>query len=218
MYIHFPRPSPFIDMSLAVLPNKFFLENCRPDLTEVPTHGVLEVGTNLENANIVLKECSNLNSPTGNSIQLDPFENHYKPASVRRCTTWHLDTEKSLTSNILRSAIAEMNTIFNYNLSNILEIMYVEYPVGGFYKMHVDVGDNMNACRKISITWNLNPQEYQGGELSFYQPMTEKGFISYKSPADTIVGFTSFLNHEVKPVTHGTRKAIVAFVGGEAWR
>ncbi len=33
-----------------------------------------------------------------------------------------------------------------------------------------------------------------------------------------IIGFTSWLNHEVKPITFGTRKSIVAFIGGKAWK
>lgn len=206
-------------MSIAILPNKFFLEKCRPDYSETPFYGVLETATDVENANIVLKEVSQVAREVVSGVQHDAWSNKYAPVhNVRSVKTWQLDIEKSLTSNILRGVVADMNKMFNYNISNILEILYCEYRVGDYYKMHVDVGEDVNACRKISITWNLNPHEYKGGELAFYQPNLPEGVVTYKSPSTNIIGFSSFLNHEVKPVTQGTRKAIVAFIGGEAWR
>ena len=198
-------------MTIEVLPNKFFLDHCKSDPAKEPFYGVIEVATPSENAGMVLNECYT----KGRLLKVGT---QGRIANYRKVTCFELDTDKSHTSKVLRSAVQELNYMFNYDLSNIQQILYCEYHVGDFYKMHVDVGEGLHASRKISLTWNLNPNEYEGGELCFYQPHTPDGSADYKSPSTNIIGFTSWLNHEVKPVTRGIRKCIVAFIGGRSWR
>ena len=202
----------FFKMSVEYLPSKFFKENCRHNPANEPFYGVIEVTTGNGNAEACMREALENGEKGDVGVQ-------GKQTNIRRLSSCSIiDTEVSYTSKVIMEAVSELNLMFNYELASIQEILYCEYTVGDHYKMHVDVGEGYHANRKLSLTWNLNPDEYEGGELCFYQPHLEGGVAKYKSPNNNIIGFTSWLNHEVKPVTFGTRKSIVAFIGGKAWK
>lgn len=107
-----------------------------------------------------------------------------------------------------------MNEIYNYRISCIQDIQYLEYQVGDYYNWHTDISDGLSSLRKISISFVLN-DDFEGGELEFFHG-GEKIIINTK--INSLIAFTSFINHRVKKVTKGVRKALVVWVNGESWR
>ena len=77
--------------------------------------------------------------------------------------------------------------------------------------------------RKISLTANLNkPGDYDGGNLKFdYGPHTEGERYHECTeirPQGSIITFPSFLEHQVTPVTRGTRYSLVLWSLGKPFR
>lgn len=93
------------------------------------------------------------------------------------------------------------------------KIQLSEYEVDSHYDWHTDVGENC-AHRKISVSVQLtDPSEYEGGEL---QAMTNKDVQIAPKTKGTAVVFPSYFLHKVSKVKKGTRKSLVAWIGGPA--
>ena len=76
--------------------------------------------------------------------------------------------------------------------------------------------------RKLSFIMQLSgSEEYEGGDLMF-MPQYIPGWNEQKAAAvreqGTVIIFPSFYAHKVTPVTKGTRRSLVAWVEGPAWR
>jgi len=77
------------------------------------------------------------------------------------------------------------------------------------YGKHIDRRFN-NIIRKLSLSIQLtNPEEYEGGELILYED--GKG-TEMKKEQGTLILFTSYILHEVKPITKGERNSLVSWV------
>jgi len=113
------------------------------------------------------------------------------------------------------------------------QIQYTEYygEQKGQYDWHVDIGLNTHCFRKISVTLQLsNPSEYEGGYLQLNSfgnidpqhlentPGNPQYIKTIKKQKGTITIFPSFTPHRVSPVTKGTRKSLVIWVGGCAFK
>tara|TARA_R110000796_G_scaffold124349_4_gene238809 strand:+ start:5037 stop:5651 length:615 start_codon:yes stop_codon:yes gene_type:complete len=111
--------------------------------------------------------------------------------------------------------------MFNFNIYNMPEqIQYTEYysTNKGHYDWHMDLGTTgYMKFRKISVTVQLSgPDEYEGGDLQIWsggqQPNTAP-----KGKGNVVI-FPSFMMHRVTPVTKGTRKSFVLWLGGESFK
>ena len=115
--------------------------------------------------------------------------------------------------------ISEANNIMlKFDLTAMNEsIQYTEYyEDGGQYDWHMDCGIGIQNQRKISVTVQLSdPSDYEGGNLDFNMGGGELTAPRAKGAA---VIFPSFYLHRVTPVTKGTRKSFVLWVGGEPYR
>jgi PKHD-type hydroxylase len=114
--------------------------------------------------------------------------------------------------------IDEANKSWGFTINSITDaIQYTEYyEDGGHYDWHMDVGDYPQNTRKISITIQLSdPNDYDGGDLEFWL-----GREPDKAPREQAfaVLFPSYLMHRVTPITRGTRKSLVVWVGGDTFR
>ncbi len=85
------------------------------------------------------------------------------------------------------------------------EFHYALYPVGKFYKRHLDTFQNDDR-RKLSVVCYLNEDDWKpqdGGELVLY--LNEKGNeiakTIYPLPGRTIIFESQVLEHEVKPAS-----------------
>ena len=100
---------------------------------------------------------------------------------------------------------------WKYDIGSAEDFQILKYNKGDFYITHVDGdGDHLsvydmpdneflnNKVRKISMVAFLS-DEYEGGELEINDevPMTKE--------AGNLIFFPSYISHQVKPVTNGTR-------------
>ena len=112
------------------------------------------------------------------------------------------------------------SVLWNFNLYSIPDlIQYTEYYAteNGHYTWHQDFGPGVTSLRKISITVQLSgPDEYEGGDLEYWQG----GNDIIKAPKDKglVFIFPSYMMHRVTPVTKGTRRSFVLWVGGEHYK
>ena len=113
--------------------------------------------------------------------------------------------------------------LWNFDITQIPEqIQYTEYYASeqGHYDWHADIGPGLLSKRKISITVQLSePDEYEGGDMEVFKGGSMNGpFDKAPRKAGCVFIFPSFLMHRVSPVTKGTRKSFVLWLGGSHYK
>lgn len=111
------------------------------------------------------------------------------------------------------------NALWKFNLYSMNEqIQYTEYyQDGGHYDYHLDIGGGypLNQ-RKISITVQLaGSDEYEGGDFQILRGKSPESLPKHKG---CVLVFPSYILHRVTPVTSGTRKSLVLWVGGDSYK
>ena len=107
--------------------------------------------------------------------------------------------------------------MFHFDIHNMPEnIQYTEYygTNKGHYDWHMDIGtEGFMKFRKISITVQLSDSdEYEGGDLQIW-PGGQNPYTAPRGKGNVVI-FPSYLMHRVTPVTSGTRKSFVLWLGG----
>ena len=130
--------------------------------------------------------------------------------------------------NKLGNMAMEANDIlWKFNLYDMPEqIQYTEYLASkdGRYEWHQDIGPDLGSIRKVSITVQLSePDDYEGGDLELwlggdYEECKKEGFIKSPRKAGCVFLFPSYMMHRVAPLTKGTRKSFVLWLGGDHYR
>ena len=117
-------------------------------------------------------------------------------------------------------AIEANDALWKYGLYSMPEqIQYTEYLASkdGKYEWHQDIGPGSGSIRKVSITVQLSdPGEYVGGELEFMDAEQKKWVAPKKK--GTVIVFDSRLRHRVTPIVRGTRRSLVGWFNGAAWK
>jgi PKHD-type hydroxylase len=143
---------------------------------------------------------------------------------IRRSTLRWIELEKSsewLYKKIIQT-IKEVNALnFNYIVTFLEMLQFTEYNEtnNGMYKVHNDCGDNDHIdnsvdIRKISFSIQLSDDEdYEGGDLILYGKQENQLKKMSRNKGD-IIFFSSDIEHEVTPVTKGTRYSLVGWVNG----
>ena len=119
--------------------------------------------------------------------------------------------------------VSANNENWNFTIASIdTDIQYSEYDASqnGHYSWHADMDAGQFSLRKLSLTVQLSdPSEYEGGDLEFF---TGGNYETMKKSVEKEKGlvtiFPSYMLHRVKPVTKGTRKSLVLWVGGCQFR
>ena len=116
---------------------------------------------------------------------------------------------------------------WNFDLISADEnIQYTEYYANenGHYDWHQDVGPgDLASKRKVSITLQLSEdEEYAGGDLEITgggsgNGVFETSHVCPRGKGITVI-FPSYMMHRVTPVTKGTRRSLVLWVGGSHYR
>ncbi len=96
-----------------------------------------------------------------------------------------------------------------------LAAQVVTYPAGASHPAHVDNVPG-NAPWKLSVSIQLSePDTYEGGDLRLYhRPNAD---VAPRALGSVIV-YPAWTRHEVRPVTSGVRRALVAWATGPAFR
>ena len=106
---------------------------------------------------------------------------------------------------------------FNFDLFGLAEgFQFTRYDAPtGHYGMHIDKMLN-GTVRKLSLTIQLSsPEDYEGGELALQ--ISKDADLMQKELGKMIV-FPSYILHEVRPVTKGTRYSLVAWITGKPFK
>ena len=108
---------------------------------------------------------------------------------------------------------------FNIDANFIFEVQFTEYSATKeqHYSWHHDINWTQDSGydRKLSVSIQLSdPDEYDGGDLEFKIFKTPE---DYRKQGSVIV-FPSYLEHQVTPVTKGTRYSLVSWIEGPRWR
>ena len=109
------------------------------------------------------------------------------------------------------------NQFFNFDLFGMAEgFQFTRYDAPtGHYGMHIDKMLN-GTVRKLSLTIQLSsPEDYEGGELALQ--MSKDAEIMPKELGKMVV-FPSYVLHEVRPITKGTRYSLVAWITGKPFK
>jgi PKHD-type hydroxylase len=110
--------------------------------------------------------------------------------------------------------------LYHFDLHSMPEqIQYTEYydHEKGHYDWHMDTGHGNLSQRKISVTVQLSDgDEYEGGDLQLW-PGGTYPLVAPRGKGNVVI-FPSFLMHRVTPVTRGTRKSFVLWLGGGHYR
>ena len=107
---------------------------------------------------------------------------------------------------------------YKFDITGLENFQYTVYHADqrGHYDWHIDFGAKNPRPRKISISLQLSDGDaYEGCDLQF-QPGNKIGTAPRKR--GTLVAFPSFFLHRVTPITAGTRKSLVCWVAGPAFR
>ena len=123
---------------------------------------------------------------------------------------------------------ANANAGWNFQWDYSESCQFTKYTKGQFYDWHCDSWDRPyirkntddpthGKIRKLSVTINLSdPKDYDGGVLEFN--LGGKTITQGSKAKGAITVFPSYLLHRVSPVTRGTRKSLVLWVGGNQFR
>ena len=108
---------------------------------------------------------------------------------------------------------------YGFDLVGLVEpVQYTVYEAPSVgYEWHVDMIDApCSLQRKLSLTVQLSDDdEYDGGELQFRDGA---GVTGAPREQGLVVAFPSWAQHRVAPVTRGTRRSLVAWIGGPSFR
>ena len=110
--------------------------------------------------------------------------------------------------------------LYHFDLHSMPEqIQYTEYydHEKGHYDWHMDTGYGNLSQRKISVTVQLSDtHDYEGGDLQLW-PGGTYPLVAPRGKGNVVI-FPSFMMHRVTPVTRGTRKSFVLWLGGGHYR
>jgi len=120
---------------------------------------------------------------------------------------------------------------FQWDTSEVCQ--FTKYKLNQYYHWHCDSFHSPyntpndltkhGKIRKLSVTVSLSdPKEYKGGELQFdfYNQKKKKNIVTCKEIFEkgSLVVFPSFVWHQVRPVTRGTRYSLVIWNLGSQFR
>lgn len=120
----------------------------------------------------------------------------------------------------LADAISILNAnTYQFDITGTDEPLYhVTYDGDeqGHYAWHSDVGNDKQAQRKLSITFQMSDAEdYEGGDLEFNAAGQVETAPKKKGQ---LILFPSYVLHRVAPVTKGVRRAMVAWIVGPPFK
>ena len=126
----------------------------------------------------------------------------------------------------LATVVRRANRHYDFDLIGFTEdLQFTEYEgAGAFYTWHQDGLDGELATRKLSMVVQLSdPDEYEGGALEFFgldgdETNAAADRRTKMRQRGTVVTFPAFEYHRITPLTAGTRRSLVCWVGGPPFR
>lgn len=134
---------------------------------------------------------------------------------------WLMNTDRDakwLYDKLLELVRISNSELWNFDLISSGEsVQYTEYNEGGgHYGYHADIGQGSASHRKVSLVVQLSdPKDYEGGDFEILRGMNPEPLPKTQG---AVILFPSYILHRVTPVTKGTRRSLVLWVGGSAFR
>jgi PKHD-type hydroxylase len=131
---------------------------------------------------------------------------------------------KDVFSDIWAMALEANLKFFNFHISKLDFIQITKYDANDLseYKSHKDVfwlNDDPIYHRKLSCSIQLSdPNDYDGGDFKILNIDTAEPTPEDVRSQGTAIFFPSFIDHQVTPITRGTRYSIVGWFEGPKWR
>lgn len=143
--------------------------------------------------------------------------------NVRRSqTSWlYVTPETEWIWRRIANIVSQVNsTFFRFDLTGCHEAMQLSLYKDldeGCYDWHIDASSySKGVPRKLSMSLLLSdPSEFEGGEL---QVQLSKNIQVLEAKKGRAWFFPSYVLHRVTPVTKGTRRSLVLWVGGPEFR
>ena len=138
---------------------------------------------------------------------------------IRSCqVAWLYAEDLRFAFERVTGAVLDMNSkFFKFDLFGLAEgFQFTRYDApGDHYGMHIDKV-LFHEVRKLSLTIQLSsPEDYEGGDLVLQvSPHPD----TMDKELGKMIAFPSYVLHEVRPVTKGTRYSLVAWVTGKPFR
>lgn len=121
-------------------------------------------------------------------------------------TQWLFDKVKDIVIGVNKRT-------FQFEISEMEQLQYLEYGFGQFYGTHVDNGDDAVATRKLTMVLQLSdPKDYLGGNLTIHSQSESRHAPRGRG---AVAIFPSHLPHKANPVWLGKRKSLVAWMRGK---
>jgi len=117
-------------------------------------------------------------------------------------------------ARLVSRLMPELMKVFHFRTASMeaLRIGCYDSANQGHFGRHRDNRTAFTAHRRFAVSLNLNPIDYEGGQVRF----PEYGRAVYAPPPGGAVVFSCSLLHEALPVTKGRRFAIFTFLTDEA--
>ena len=167
-------------------------------------------------------EIDAINKSSKTDPVLGTIDNGEKVLSYRNSTISNLESSDTnnnwIFEKITDSVVIANKQFWNFDLTRIETLQYSVYSEGQFYKPHIDsmYHTASKGTRKLSFSLLLSDDdEYEGGDLLIH---TQIKPIETKRKKGTIIFFPSYTLHEVTKVTKGTRRALVGWATGPAFK
>lgn len=168
-----------------------------------------------EDLELIINYFNKTESEMQDSVLQLGIKSDYRKSKQR----WVDHDENDHLSDMLSKVCSELNSkYYRFDIDAFYEqFQYTVYNSSdkGHYNWHVD-SDITPYPRKLTLVLQLSdPSDYEGGELLLTNSDHE---IVAPKEKGLIVCFPSYTLHKVTPVTSGTRKTLVAWASGPAFR
>ena len=119
-------------------------------------------------------------------------------------------------ARIMRRVVPAIQRAFQFQVTRMERYLVACYDATekGHFNPHRDNTTKGTAHRRFACSLNLNPEDYEGGDLRF----PEFGPRTYRPPKGACVIFSCSMLHEATLVTRGKRYAFLPFLYDEAAR
>lgn len=119
-----------------------------------------------------------------------------------------------LRERLIRNLVPMIHRALQFRSTRLERYVVACYDAasGGRFRPHRDNTSLGTAHRRFAASINLNPDDYEGGDLRF----PEFGTRTYRPPTGGACVFCCSLLHEATPVTTGRRYAFLPFLYDEA--
>ena len=185
-----------IQAPILIVPNVFEPEFCQRLIAGYEAHGGQESGYMQER--------------DGKTVLVVDY-NH------KRRTDWVIEEESlqaEVRARILRRLVPEIRKAYQFEVQRMERYLVACYDsaVEGHFNAHRDNTTKGTAHRRFAVSINLNPGEYEGGDLVF----AEFGQARHRPPLGGACVFSCSLLHEATRVTAGRRYAFLPFLYDDA--